>query len=196
MPKQGKVRMLNWKRKLLCFLFYVLELFSVKSRVVHRVYEKWIGDIFVDEFHMAEVTAHDRVLHIGCGSLPTMSILAAKEAKATVVAIDTDQKALQHATQYIAKQNLSHRICTEFGDGATYPLGSFDVIFIATNVTPVEAVFRNLVSSMKPQVRIICRDLGFGVLHLLENQEFSSFFSIQAVQVHQRSSSLLITKKR
>jgi 2-polyprenyl-3-methyl-5-hydroxy-6-metoxy-1,4-benzoquinol methylase len=195
MLKHDTVWMLNWKRKLLCFLFYVLELFSVRSHVIHRIYDKWIGDIFVDEFHMAQVTAQDRVIHIGCGSLPTMSILAAKEAKATVVAIDTDEKAVQRAKQYIAKQGFSHYIHVELGDGASYPLGSFDVIFIATNVTPVDAVFCNLASSMKPEVRIICRDLGFGVLHLLGNQEFASFFSIKATQVHQRSSSLLIIKK-
>jgi precorrin-6B methylase 2 len=196
MQKHSWFRMLNWKRKLLCFLYYFLEVISVKSRFVHRWYTKWIGDIFVDEFHMAQVTSQDQVLHIGCGSLPTMSILAAKEAQAKVVAIDNDKKALQRAIQYIAQQHLSDLITVVYGDGATYPVSSFDIIFIATNVTPVDGVFRNLVTSAKPQVRIICRDLGYGVIHLLQNKEFSADFSIQAVQSHQKSSSLLITKKK
>ena len=196
MQKHSLIRMLNWKRNLLCYLFYLLEIFSIKSRLVHRLYMKWIGDIFVDEFHMAQVTVHDQVLHIGCGSLPTMSILAAKESHAKVIAIDIDRKALQRAKHFIAQQLLSDCITVEYGDGTTYPVSSFDVIFIATNVTPVDSVFRNLASKAKPEVRIICRDLGSGVIHMLQNQEFFPCFSIQAVRTHQRTSSLLITKKR
>jgi ribosomal protein L11 methylase PrmA len=194
MQKHSFIQMLNWKRNLLCYLFYFLEVFSIKSRLVHRLYMKWIGDIFVDEFHMAQVTAHDQVLHIGCGSLPTMSILAAKESHAKVVAIDNDRKTILRVKHFITQQHLSNLIRAEYGDGVTYPVNSFDVIFIATNVSPVDDVFRNLASNVKPQARIICRDLGSGVIHMLQNQEFSPYFSIKTVRIHQRTSSLLITK--
>jgi len=190
-----KHSLLNWKRKMMCVFFYYLEIFSVKSGWVHRLYMRWIGDIFVDEFHMARVTAQDKVLHIGCGPLPTMSVLAAKETQSKIVAIDINRNALQHAKHYIAKQHLSDTINVVYGDGTTYPVNSFDVIFIATNVTPVEGVFRNLTIGAKSQARIVCRDLGHGVTHLLQNQEFSPYFSIKQTQSHQKSSSLLIIKK-
>jgi 2-polyprenyl-3-methyl-5-hydroxy-6-metoxy-1,4-benzoquinol methylase len=195
MQKHSLFRMLNWKRKLLCFLYYYLEVFSVKSRFVHRWYTKWIGNIFVDEFQLAEVTEQDQVLHIGCGSLPTMSILAATEAHVKVVAIDNDRKAIQRAKQYIASQHLSDRIMVEYGDGTAYPVHPFDVIFIATNVTPIDSMLQNLRVNAKPEARIICRDLGHGVIHLLQTREFSPYFSIHTVLTHQKSSSLLITKK-
>ncbi len=189
-------RLLNWKRKFLCLLYYILEVFSVKSRWVHRWYMKWLGEIFIEEFRLAKVTEQDRVLHIGCGALPTMSLLAAGEAHAKVVAIDKDLNAMQRAQQYVASQHLSNLIAVEHGEGTTYPVNSFDVIFIATNVTPIEEIFRHLKENAKPEAQIVCRDLGHGVIHLLENKEFSESFSIQRVLSHQKSSSLLIRKRR
>lgn len=196
MQNHSLLRLLNWKRKFLCFLYYILEVFSVKSKWVHQWYMKWLGDIFVEEFHLANVTEQDQVLHIGCGSLPTMSLLAADEAHATVVAIDRDRNAVQRAQHYIASRHLSNLITVEQGEGTTYPVHSFDVIFIATNVTPVEEIFRHLKENAKPEATIVCRDLGQGVIHLLQNREFSESFSIQRILSHQKSSSLLIRKNR
>jgi ribosomal protein L11 methylase PrmA len=186
--------MLNLRRKILCLIFYFLEFFSLKSRFVYCFYLKWIGKIFIDEFHMAQVTNHDLVLHIGCGSLPTMSILSAQQAHAKVVAIDNDPKAVQRAHRYIAKHQLSDAITVMQGDAETYPVDAFDVIFIAINVSPIDVVFRHLATHAKPQVRIICRDLGTGLIHMLQNEEFSGDFKIQNQLRHEKTYSLLITK--
>ncbi len=187
--------MLNLRRKILCLTFYFLEFFSLKSRFVHCFYLKWIGKIFVDEFHMAQVTNHDVVLHIGCGSLPTMSILSAQEGHAKVVAIDNNLQAVQRAQRFIDKQNLSDAITVKQGDGATYPVGSFDVIFIAINVNPIDVVFRHLATHANQQVRIICRDLGTGLVQMLQDEEFSRHFKIQTQVRHEKTYSLLITKE-
>lgn len=194
--KRHSTQIQNWMRKLLCLSFYFIEFFALKSQLVHRFYNIWIGDIFVDEYHMADVTIHDYVLHIGCGCLPTMSVLAAQEAQAKVVAIDNNEKTAQRAQHFICEQHLSNIITVEVGDGRTYSAAPFDVIFIAINVVPIDVVFRHLASWVKPQVRIICRDLGIGVIHMLQNEEFSSLFTIQNIRKHGKISSLLITKKR
>lgn len=187
--------LLNWKRKLLCLFFYILEILSLKNRLAHRIYLKWIGEIFVDEFRMAEITPEDQVLHIGCGCLPTTAVLVAKESHAKVVAIDNNPKAIHGAREFVSQQHLTDYITIDYGDGTTYPLDSFDVIFIAMNVTPVEAVFHHIATNAKSQVRIICRDFGSGVIHLLQNQEFLPIFSIQSVHLYSKTSSLFITKK-
>lgn len=187
--------MLNLRRKFLCLTFYFLEFFSLKSRFVYCFYLKWIGEIFIDEFHMAQVTNHDTVLHIGCGSLPTMSILSAQQAHAKVVAIDNNLQAVQRAQQFIDKQQLTDAITVQISDGETYPVESFDVIFIAINVSPIDEIFRHLAAHAKPRVRIICRDLGTGLINMLQSQEFSPYLKIQKQLRHEKTYSLLITKK-
>lgn len=185
---------LNLKRKLLCIFFSCMEIFAVKSTLVHRFYKKWIGQIFCDEYTLANVTSDDTVLHIGCGSLPTMSILAAQNAGAKMVSIDNDLRTVHRAQRYINQQKLSDFITVEYGDGRNYQAEMFDVIFIALNVTPIDAVFRHLATTSKTSVRIVCRDFGNGVFRMLKSDEFSNIFMIKSILKHSMNNSLLIIK--
>ncbi len=187
---------LKWQRKLLCYIFSFLEFFTVKNTLVYRFYIRWIGNIFSDEYTMANVSSNETVLHIGCGSLPTMSILVAKNAQAKVIAIDNNLRTVQHAQRYINQQKLSDLITIKHGDGRSYPAEMFDVIFSAINVTSIDAVFRHLASTSKPSVRIICRDLGNGVIRMLKNDEFSHIFTIRSIMKHSINNSLLIVKHK
>lgn len=175
-------------------MFVLLEFLAVKNKFFFRFYTQWIGDIFVDEFHMANVTSQDMVLHIGCGSLPTMSIMGAKNAHAKVTAIDNNLHVVKRAQRYVHKQGLSDLITVTHADGKSYPVETFDVIFIAINVLPIDTVFRHLAMNAKPQVRIICRDLGNGVIHVLKSKEFSTIFTIKSMRDHGKTHSLLIIK--
>lgn len=186
--------LLNLKRKLLCIFFSYMEIFAVKSALIYRLYTKWIGRIFCDEYTLANVTSNDRVLHIGCGSLPTMSILAAKNAGAKIIAIDNNLRTVHRAQQYIIKQKLSDLIVVEYGDGRNYNMEMFDVIFIALNVTPVDAIFRHLSIISKPSVRIICRDFGNGVFRMLKTNEFSNIFMMKSILKHSMNKSFLIIR--
>jgi precorrin-6B methylase 2 len=185
---------LNWRRKFLCHFFSILELLAVKNKAVYFFYTQWIGDIFQDECTMAQVSPDETVLHIGCGTLPTISILVAKKNHAKIIAIDNNKKTVQRAQRYINQQQLTEYITVKYADGTTYPATQFDVIFIAINVTCIDAVFRHLATHTKPSVRIICRDLGNGVINLLKNEEFKDIYVITSIEKHAKTNSLLITK--
>lgn len=163
---------------------------------MYRFYTKWIGNIFSDECAMANVSYNETVLHIGCGSLPMMSILVAKNVHAKVIAIDNNMRTVQRAQRYINQQKLSDLITIKHGDGRSYPSETFDVIFIAINVTSIDAVFRHLASTSKPSVRIVCRDLGNGVIRMLKSDEFSHIFTIRSIMKHSINNSLLIAKHK
>jgi ubiquinone/menaquinone biosynthesis C-methylase UbiE len=192
--RKFSIMFLNLRRKLLCYTFDSLEFLAAKNNIMYRFHRKWIGTISTSEFSMAHVTSHETVLHIGCGALPTMSILAAKKASAKVIAIDNNPRSVLRAQRYIGQHTLTDLITVSLGDGVSYPVEPFDVIFIAINVTPIEDVFRHLDSCTKPTVRIICRDMGDGILHLLQSEEFSRLFTINAQEKHLLAHSLLITK--
>jgi len=185
---------LNLKRKFLCQTFGFLEFLALKNTLAYRFYMKWIGNVLTREFHMAHVKSHETVLHIGCGSLPTMSIIVAKKVRAKVTALDNDYRLVLRAQRYIAGQELTGLITVAFGEGARYPVEPFDVVFIAINVMRIEDVFRHLATCAKPTVRIICRDMGDGILHVLQNKEFSRLFTITAQEKHFLAHSYLITK--
>lgn len=185
---------MNLKRKLHCYVHSLFENLALKNTFVYHFYMIWIGTILAREFHLADVKSHETVLHIGCGSLPIMATIIAKKADAKVIALDNNAKAVEQAQRYIARHKLTEYITVVSGDGASYPVESFDVIVIAINVTRIEDVLQHLALFGKPNVRIICRDMGDGVLHVLQSDEFARLFLIHARETQFLAHTFLITK--
>jgi cyclopropane fatty-acyl-phospholipid synthase-like methyltransferase len=88
----------------------MMEFLAVMNSFMNQFYSWWIEKFFSDEYGMANVSSDETVLHIGCGVLPTMSILVAKNAHAKVIAIDNDATAVQYARRYINQQRLNESI--------------------------------------------------------------------------------------
>lgn len=86
---------------------------------------------------MANIKSTDKVLHIGCGTIPSESIIIAEQTKATVVGIDNNKNAVKFAKKIVAKKGLSDLIKIEYCEGEEYPIQDFDVIVVAINVWPI-----------------------------------------------------------
>ena len=151
--------------------------------------------MFLNEINMAQITEHDKVLHIGCGTLPSASLLIGEKIHAKVVGIDNNKTAVRLASQYIKKKNLTEYIKIEYGDGTTYSLDEFDVIFMAINVWPIDGVLRHIARHAKPGVRILCKDVKNDILPLVESEEFRQVFSVTNRLQNPRTQSFLLTKK-
>ena len=184
----------NWRRKISCYEFSVLEFLAVKFDFFYKILLHWRTSVFRNEIAMARITNQDKVLHVGCGTLPSASIMIAEEIHAKVVGIDNNRTAVKLAQHYIKKKGLGDRITIEYGDGTTYPVEEYDVIFIAINVWPIDGVLRHIASHAKPGVRILCKDVKDDILPLVENKEFRDFFLVTARLQNPRTQSFLLTK--
>jgi hypothetical protein len=56
--------LVNVKRKLLCYFFYLLEILALHSTLIYQFYFKWLGNVFLDEVHHAKISSQEKVLHI------------------------------------------------------------------------------------------------------------------------------------
>ncbi len=186
----------NWRRIISCYEFSLLEFLAVKFNVFYKLLMNWRSSVFQNEINMARITEHDKVLHIGCGTLPSASLLIGENIHAKVVGIDNNRTAVRLASQYIKKRNLTQYIKIEYGDGTTYPLDEFDVIFIAVNVWPIDGVLRHIARHAKPGVRVLCKDVKDDIHPLVENNEFHSLFSIASQLQNPRTQSYLLVKKK
>ena len=137
--------------------FVVLEKAGFRFDVISSNYIKLYTDLVEKEISMAKISSKDRILIMGCGSLPATSALIAMKTKADIVAIDTDQRAVQEASQYFKNLNLNGQITVEHADGLKYPVDEFDVIFVLHGVRQQKEVLIFLAENMKGKTRIIFR---------------------------------------
>ena len=156
---------------------------------------KWRKPIFLKEIKIAKISSTDKVLHLGCGILPTASILIAEETNAKVVGIDNNNKALKFAQQFVDKSGLSNLIKIEYGNGVEYPVQDFDVIFIAINVWPIDTILKHLLPQLKKDARILCKGMKNDIIDTIEKEGLSERFSITSVSENPKSQSFLLTKK-
>ncbi len=67
---------------------------------------KWRKPVFLKEIKMAKITSQDKVLLIGCGILPSETVLIAQQTKARIIGIDNSIKACNIAQSYVQKKYL------------------------------------------------------------------------------------------
>ena len=141
---KSSVTTTNWKRKITCYKFSLLEFLALKIKPVYNLLMSWRKPVFIKEVKMAKVTSKDKVLLIGGGILPSESMIITKETNANVVTIDNNKSACKHAEAFIKKRGLSDKIKIVYADGVEFPVSNFDVVFIAISVWPIDTVFKNL----------------------------------------------------
>jgi precorrin-6B methylase 2 len=160
-----------------------------------RLLTRWRTPVFSQEIALLQITAEEKVLHIGCGAFPSASLFIAQGRHAQIVGIDNNSIAVKLAQSYIRRKQLTSLITIEEGNGVSYPLAGFDVIFIAINVWPIDAVLSHCAHTMKPTARILVKGSHDDITTLLEKDEFRMVFSITATLKHTTSESFLLRKK-
>jgi len=189
----NKITFTNWKRTISCYQYSFLEFLAVNIDFFNNLLMKWRTPVFLKEIKMAGVTSKDKVLHIGCGLFPTASIIMAEETKANVTGIDNNKIALKFAKKIVEKKKLSNLIRIEFGDGTTYDVKSFDVIFIAINVWPIDYVLKHLSSQIKKDARIVCRGVKQDMENIFRKKPLLDLYSIEKKAVNPKTHSFLLS---
>ncbi len=189
----NKITFTNWKRIISCYQYSFLEFLAVNIDFFNNLLMKWRTPVFLKEIKMASVTSKDKVLHIGCGLFPTASIIIAEETKANVTGIDNNKIALKFAKKIVEKKKLSNLIRIEFGDGTTYDVKSFDVIFIAINVWPIDYVLKHLSSQIKKDARIVCRGVKWDMENIFRKKPLLDLYSIEKKTVNPKTHSFLLS---
>ncbi len=115
------------------------------------------------EIMLGQITADDRVLFIGGGSLPWSAIKIAEYTGASVCVIDMDCEAVEKAKEVIAGLGLSHRIDVRCGFGEEADASGYSVVHVAVQVFSRRKILARIMATAKEGTRVLLRCPGHKV---------------------------------
>ena len=152
-PKYKK----NQLKGILDFSYVLFEKIAIKFNIISLNYLDLYAELVKKEIKMTKITSKDSVLIIGCGTLPSTSLLISIETKAKIVAIDKDKKAIEGAKTFLSNIQMKDKIILKYADGLDYPLNDFNVIFILYGVKNLEKIIDHLYLKANSNSKIIVR---------------------------------------
>ena len=84
-------------KKTMDFLYVIFEKICIKFEIISKYYLDLYQELIDKEIKMAGISSVDTILVVGCGSLPTTSVLIAKKTNAIVKGVDIDPRAINNA---------------------------------------------------------------------------------------------------
>ena len=173
--------------------FIFIEKFIINLDKLYSLYLDFYDLMIENEITLADISKKKNILHIGCGSIPSTSILLVKKTGVQVTAIDRNPRSVDHARLCLSKTGFSDKIQILYGDAKTFPVDNFDIIIISLGVKPIEEILKRIAKSMKDDAHVIFRTSSLPNGEIAKNDLFiKDFFNIEKV-VEQKKNALLIS---
>ena len=147
-------------KKLADFIFSIGEKIIIKMDELLPLYIRYYEDIIDEEIKMAGISNSDNILHIGCGPVPSTSVLITQKTGATVVGIDKNISATKGAKSCIKMINRDDKIQIQHANALNYKVQDFDIIMFSQGVEPRYKILENISKSMKSNTRLIFRTVS------------------------------------
>jgi len=167
-------------KTLIDFSYVIFEKVAAKFNIISSNYFKMYQELVDKEIKMVGISPEDKVMVIGCGSLPITAVLVAIKTKAHVIAIDKDEIAVKKAVNYIRNHHLEDKVEIEHADVEFYPLNKFDVIYLSYGMNNSRDIFRSISNRTKKNSRIIFRTvIGSQEDNKKRTMELSNWFLVK-----------------
>jgi len=181
------------------YLFIVIEKIIVKLPLLLSPYITYYEDIVDKEIKIAKITRQDNILHIGCGSIPSTSLLIAQKTKAPTIGIDKNILTVQDAQNCVHTLHQENQIQIHHADALTYTMQSSDVIIVSQGIEPRYEVLEHIAKTIGHNTRVIFRTFSSKNDNITkEDAVLSTLFSIQDIVAHPQHGiliSVLLRKK-
>ncbi len=160
----------------------LIERLGSRGYFLGSLWEKTHERLVTAEIKGASLTDKDRVLSIGCGSIPYTATIIARKVGARITAVDNDSMVVRNASSYLLNRGFGDLVKIEEGDALDYPISDYDVIIVSLGVMPRDLILGQLHLQSKNGTRIIYRGPA-GILaklwdeHLSDNLKGRTVFS-------------------
>ena len=144
-------------KKILDLLYNVFELSAIYFPIGAKLYFKFHKISVKKEIEMIDISVCNKVVHIGCGSIPYTCITLTDYGIAEIVGIDQNKTAVINAKKILKNFNLTARVKIEQGSGINYDISRFDLVILSYGINKTIPVLKHVVSSMGKNTKILLR---------------------------------------
>ena len=144
-------------KKLLDWLYFFFELLATHNMLFTKMYIKFHTYSVKKEIEMAGLKKEDKILHIGCGSIPYTLIILSDVLKTKVVGIDINQKVVDNARNLLKKFEKYDSIIIDKAEGVKYNVLPFNVIIISYGINQHDLVLKHVIDSVCKKSKVIIR---------------------------------------
>jgi len=159
-------------KKFVDYIFEKVEDIVINLEKLIPIYLSYYEDLVDEEIKLANISKISNVVHIGCGPIPSSSILVAKKTGANVTAIDRNPSAVKKALYCISKYSSIDNINIKNAEASDFAIKDFDVILISHGIDKIEIFLNNLSKTMKKNVTVILRTFSSNQGNLSETDSF------------------------
>lgn len=178
-------------KKIVDYFFIIMEKIVFKIDDLLPIYLSFYENMIENEVSLAEISSEDKILHIGCGSIPATCILLVEKTNCSTTGIDKNFRSVKQANKLIKNKKLDNKIHIQHADGLDFPVESFDVIIVSQGIKPAFEVLKKISLSFKKTSYVIYRTNVSSDGTLTDKDIFlSSLFEIKQVS-HQKKNALL-----
>jgi len=139
------------------YLFIIVEKIIVKLPPLLPPYITYYEDIVDNEINLAKITKQDTVLHIGCGPLPSTSLLVSQRTGAHTIGIDKNILSVKDAQYCVHAVHKDNQIQIHHANALTYAMQSSHVIIVSQGIEPRYEVLAHIANTMGSDTRVIFR---------------------------------------
>ncbi len=174
-------------------MFIFVENIIVNLEKIIPVYLDFYKSMTENEIRLANITNEDKILHIGCGSIPATSIYIVKKIAPDITAIDKNLQSIKKAQKLLLKLKLFSKIHTIHADALDFPLEKFNLIIISLGVKTYPEVLRYISQNMRSDAQVILRTSSSVDGNLVKKDLFlKDIFKIDKI-IPQKKNGLMIS---
>jgi hypothetical protein len=139
------------------YLFVIVEKIIVKLPSLLLPYITYYEDIVDKEINLAKITKQDTVLHIGCGPIPSTSLLVTQKTGARTSGIDKNILSVRDARYCVHAVHQENQIQIHYANALTYAMQYSYVIIVSQGIEPRYEVLEHIANTMRSDTRVIYR---------------------------------------
>lgn len=136
-----------------------IEGLAARTEMAYKLIAGYYRDMIQKEINLAKIKKDDHILCIGGGVCPFSAILFQQSTGAKVTVIDNNKDCTSKASKIIKRLGLENNMQVLHQDGNTPSIhfSNYTIVHIAQQVHPIESVFTNIQSQIKPGTKLLIR---------------------------------------
>jgi len=144
-------------KKINDLIFILVENIVIKFDKMIYIYLDFYKPLIENEIELAKISHKDKILHIGCGPVPSTPIYIVKKTDAEVTAIDKNLQSIKKAQALILKLKLFDKIHIVHANALDFPLEKFNLIIVSLGIKDYGEVLKYISQNMRSDARLIVR---------------------------------------